>query len=312
MNHSLTIFKHIHDKYTHRKMEFDTWNDFVGLLRGLSNVPGYKPKKGEYVDHGSPLISPATFIPGHTRLNANVVSWGGWAALDIDKYSCTFEESLKLFEKYSCVCYSSASSSKENPKYRVVFELDEHVDASKIKHLWYAINSKFNELGDKQTKDLSRMYYVPAQYPDAYHFFIENKGEPICVADLLKEYTLFEKPKTFTQTLPPEIQKKLIEYKKETQLNRKDYKWTSYRDCPFVRQSLIRDYRVINESGWYHQMYRILCSIALSATKGGYPITAYEIESLAREIDADTGGWYENRPLGMEAQRALDYAYTQI
>ena len=42
-----------------------------------------------------------------------------------------------------------------------------------------------------------------------------------------------------------------------------------------------------------------------------YPITSSEIATLAREIDADTGCWYKNRPLEMEAQRALDYALGQ-
>jgi len=58
-------------------------------------------------------------------------------------------------------------------------------------------------------------------------------------------------------------------------------------------------------------MYHILCSIASSAIRMEYPITSSEIATLAREIDADTGCWYKNRPLEMEAQRALDYALGQ-
>jgi hypothetical protein len=50
-----------------------------------------------------------------------------------------------------------------------------------------------------------------------------------------------------------------------------------------------------------------MISIAGSAIKYKYPITATEISILCRQIDLETGGWYKNRPLEKEAQRALDY-----
>ena len=51
-----------------------------------------------------------------------------------------------------------------------------------------------------------------------------------------------------------------------------------------------------------------MVSIAANAIKRKYPITPDEVSKLCIEIDQDTGGWYKNRPLVLEAARAIDYA----
>jgi hypothetical protein len=56
-------------------------------------------------------------------------------------------------------------------------------------------------------------------------------------------------------------------------------------------------------------MYKIMVAVAGSAFERGYPITAKQIEELCREFDRDTGNWYDNRPLHVEADRALEYIY---
>ena len=43
-----------------------------------------------------------------------------------------------------------------------------------------------------------------------------------------------------------------------------------------------------------------------------YPITPEEISKLCKEIDNDTGGWYKNRPLNLEAARAIDFSLKSI
>ena len=56
-------------------------------------------------------------------------------------------------------------------------------------------------------------------------------------------------------------------------------------------------------------MYRIAVAVAGNAYSKGYPITSRQIEELCREFDRDTGNWYENRALHVEADRALEYIY---
>jgi hypothetical protein len=88
-----------------------------------------------------------------------------------------------------------------------------------------------------------------------------------------------------------------------------NYTWTSYRDCPFFPKTLAIEYKSISETGWYHKMYQIMVATAGSAIKKGYPITAREIAELCRQLDIDTGNWYTSRPLEVEADRAVEYAY---
>lgn len=315
MEYSLTIFKNIFDNKTNRKMVLPTWEAFVDLLEGLSKKPGYKPKKDEkFNPNSSPLISPAIFKSGETRKNANVLYWGGWAALDVDDYGDDFRAALKTFADYKCVCYSSASSSKEKPKFRIVFCLSRIVKSDEIRHFWYALNKEFNSLGDPQTKDLARMYYVPAQYPNAYNFFFENASKPpLDVDELLKKYEYAkEHVKTsIVSSLPDHIQQKIIDYRK-SQLTNTRYSWTGLHDCPFVNMRLVTEYRAITETGWYRKMFQIMISIASNATRKGYPITASEIANLCRELDNETGGWYAERNMEAEAERAIMFACKDL
>ena len=307
MSYSLTIYKNIFDNKTHKSMSFGSLEKFENLLYDLSKQPGYKPKKGEFKE-GSPLISPAAYVNGETRKNVNVTQWSKWAALDVDEYDTSFEEAIKVFKDHYFICYSSASSTKEHPKFRIVFPLSDKVPADKIRHFWFALNTEFNSLGDKQTKDLSRMYYVPAQYPNAYNFIFTHKGP------LLDPYKLMDKHEfvngfknTFADKLPDHIREEIQKYR-ETKLTNTSITWSSYSDCPFVNKHLVMEYKTINSSGWYSKMYSIMVSISANAIKRGYPITPEEVSRLCTEIDQDTGGWYNNRPLVLEAARAIDYA----
>lgn len=308
MKYSLTIFKSIFDNTTHRKMEFDNWSSVEKLFLDLSKKDGYKPKKGEHKE-GSPLISPAVYKEGEKRRNVNVISWGGWCALDIDDYDCSFDEVIKAFENIRHILYNSSSSTKEKPKFRVVIPFKRLIKADEIKHVWFALNSEFNSLADPQTKDLSRMYYVPAKYPNAYSFFKYNEECPMLDVDALMKKHPYISPKdnSFKSKLSDDMKHKLLKYKMN-QLNDTSIKWSSYRDCPFINKSLINEYRVISETGWYSKLYSIMVSIAGNAINKGYPITVQEISRLAKEIDADTGCWYKNRPLDVEAERALSFA----
>jgi hypothetical protein len=52
-----------------------------------------------------------------------------------------------------------------------------------------------------------------------------------------------------------------------------------------------------------------MVSIASNAVGKQYAITANEIETLCRQLDSETGNRYESRPLHVEANNALEYAY---
>ena len=115
----------------------------------------------------------------------------------------------------------------------------------------------------------------------------------------------------FFDRLPDAIQQQIIEHRKQ-KLDNTNIAWTSYRDCPFFPKKLEAEYRLINNTGWYHKMYQIMVAIAGNAIKRNYPITSAEISKMCRELDMETGNWYENRPLDKEADRALEYVYKNM
>jgi len=289
-------------------MEFDTWEKFESLLYGLSEKKGQKGGRDS-----SPLVSPARYILGKTRSNKSVEVWGGWACLDVDDFVCSSEHlEQTLYEKfgeYYYICYSTASSTIEQPKFRLVFPLTKEVVSKDLPHFWFAMNKEFDELGDEQTKDLSRMYYVPAQYPNAYNFIFTNKGVKIDPDMLRNKHSYVESTgNTFLDRLPPAMQEAVIQHRKNS-LDNTDYSWTSYRDCPFFPKRLEQEYRSITGTGWYHKMYQIMVAVAGNAVSNGYPISANQIATLCSELDRETGNWYQNRPLDKEADRALEYIY---
>jgi hypothetical protein len=286
------------------------------MLKQSSQHPGQKGGP-----NSSPLLSMAVYKEGTTRSNDNVEKWSRWVAVDVDElevdenYSQNplgwVQNKLKnMIGDYYYVVYSTASSKLHQPKFRIVFPLSDEVDRDRIRHFWFALNTEIEGLADKQTKDLSRMFYVPARYSGAYNFFFVNESDKYINPDeLMAKHHYEEKDgKTFLDRLPEAIRKEVIEYRK-SQLNNTDVQWTGYLDCPFFPKQLATEYKTITGSGWYHKMYQIMIATAGNAIKREYPITSKEIADLCRQLDRDTGNWYQDRPLEREADRALEWVY---
>jgi len=299
MKYSFTLFKNVFDNKTHKSQSFKDWDAFETLLYTLSKTPGEKTGP-----NAVPLISPAIYEEGETRRNVNVKEWAGWCALDVDDYEGNMDDFLSSIPYYF-VCYSTASSTKEKPKFRLVFPLTGPVLSDDIKHFWHSLNKTCLDIGDAQTKDLSRMYFIPAIYPDAYNFIFTHEGPYINPQELMNKYPRLNKDSWMTS----ELEEQLAIYKRE-QLNNTDFYWTSYRDCPFWPKELALEYRTIGETGWYHHMYKMMVRIAGNAIYKKYPIRVDEIVTLVREFDKETGDWYKNRPLDVEATRALDFVLS--
>ena len=283
-------------------MDYNSFAEFEQVLYKLSESTKYPTKKD------APLISPATYIPDTTRGNDNVIGWGMWCALDIDDFDGDIEDIKKTYGEYQFVCYSTASSTEDQPKFRLVFPLTKEVDKEKIKHFWFALNKEVGDVADAQTKDLSRMYYVPAKYKDAFNFIFSQEGKVMDPDYLMDKHPYVVPNENFFDRLPEAIKKGLIEHRKG-QLNNVNITWTNYRDCPFVNQKQIDEYKTISGTGWYAKMYQIMCTIAGNAMNRGYPITAKEVEYLCRELDGDTGNWYLKRDMYKEAERAIEFIF---
>jgi hypothetical protein len=283
-------------------MDYDSFDDFEKVLYRLANGEKYQKKTD------APLISPATYKTGTTRANANVTAWGGFGIVDVDDYEGSIENIHDKYSNYKYVCYSTASSTKEHPKFRLVFPLTEQVPADRIKHFWHALNKEIGDIADAQTKDLSRMYYVPSKYKDAYNFIFTHDGELMDPKVLMEKHRYVVKSDSFFDRLPEAIKKGLLEHKKN-QLNNTNYSWTGFADCPFVNKKQVEDYKAITGGGWYLQMYKIMVSTAGNAMQRGYPITAREIAWICQDLDNQTGSWYGKRDMVKEAERAIEFCF---
>tara|TARA_R110000822_G_scaffold27995_5_gene83128 strand:- start:4801 stop:5769 length:969 start_codon:yes stop_codon:yes gene_type:complete len=316
MTYALTIFnsprwwekagRYVYDNKTHRRLDLDNWDQFVNFLRKLSERPLNGKQDAE-------LITPAVFKPDSTRKNDNVLCWAGWAAVDVDDLVIegNLEDVLHTrFGDWDYVVYSTASSTVDQAKFRIVFNLGEQIESARLRHFWYALNQELDSIGDAQTKDLARMYYVPANYADANNFFYVNSGEPVDLDYLLAKwpYDDVRNAQSFLDRLPPAFREQVIEYRKG-KLDDTSYVWSTYADCPFWPRNMAAEYVSISSTGWYRQMYRIMIAIAGKSIEKGYNISATQIVEMCRQFDSETGNWYENRPMEVEANNALEYAY---
>ena len=307
---SLTLFKSQFDNKTDKRMDFSSFDELEKLLYGLSK----QPKKGK---KDAELISPAVYEPGTTRANKNVTAWAGWCAVDVDDIEVDGELDAfirNLIPGWRFVCYSTASSRPSKPKFRLVLPLERDVRADEIRSFWFALQSHLNDAGDKQCKDLSRMYYIPATYADAYNFIISGSGDAVDVDGLLAKYPYVDRAKsgnTFLDRLPPELAEQVVNHRKSMMQNTNIF-WSGYHDCPFWPKKLAAEYTAISETGWYHKMYQMMVAIAARALEKEYPISSKQIAELCKQFDAENGNWYENRPLDLEADRALEYAYRNV
>lgn len=313
----LTIFENLYDNKTDKQLQLSDFSEFENLLYKMSEIP----RKGK---RDSQLISPACYKEDtNRRCNENVSHWSAWAAMDVDDHDFTSEnlenELNTRYGHYNFVCYSTASSSWDHPKFRLVFPLSRNIRGSSIRHFWYALNRELESIGDPQTKDLSRMYYIPASYAGAHNFIFSNRsGSNIDPTVLMSKHEYIETrstAKNFLDRLPEAMQKEILEHRKNSMERKSHVRWTGYRDCPFVNPHLINDYKTIahvDNSGRYAMIYKIMVSIATNAIRDGYAITSDEIVGLIRELDMETSQRYTKRPLNVEADRALEFAYRKI
>jgi len=301
---SLTIFDSIYDNKTEKRMDYESFDQFEQILYKLADSDKYQKKTD------APLISPAIYKTETTRANVNVTGWGGFGIVDVDDYEGDIEEIHTKYSEYRYVCYSTASSTKEHPKFRLVFPLTEYVQVDNIKHFWFALNKEIGDIADAQTKDLSRMYYVPSKYKGSYNFIFSHDGKVMDPNSIMSKHKYVVPNESFFDKLPEAIQKGLIQHRKGS-LNNTNFTWTGYRDCPFVNKHHVDEYKVISGSGWYSKMYQIMVSTAGNAMSRGYPITAKELAWICQDLDNDTGNWYSKRDFVKEAERAIEFVFRK-
>jgi hypothetical protein len=320
-NFLITIFDSKHDKNTSKTISKRNWKQFSIFIENLSKL--------EFTKQTAPLISPAVYKEDTTRLNSNVLAWGHWAAIDVDSHP--FKNTTEIYDYLeqtqpgqAYICYSTASSTQEKPKFRLIFPLTGWLHSvDKIRRFWYSLNKELNEIVDKQTKDVSRMFYIPAQYKESTNtFFWKCDGNFLNPDELIKKHKADEifilntQNTSFLDMLPDKMKDSVLNYRKQQlNCNGKIYNWTSWKDCPFVNKNAVDDYRniaLLKADGRYRGLYQLMVSIAGIAVQKQYPISPEEIKQLILEIDDSIDGYYrkKNRKLDPEINRAISWVYS--
>jgi len=280
------------------------WDNFINTMRTISEVKGHKPYKGEYTEQG--MISSAIYAPNTKRGNKNVLGWD-MVLLDIDSgIDLNSLDQLVLDLDYNFLIYSSPSCTKDHIKIRLCLELHEFAPKEVLSQLWFAVNAMLGNIVDKQTKDKSRMMYVPARYDnteDYYHIFIECYKDKLNWEELINKYP------------SPKENEKYHLKNKLSLLKRKIYVKTNKlpcfniqaKKCPFCYDNMIDEYRLTPAGEHHLALYRFMIKVCYNAKRINYPLSIDELVDMARQLDDLDGSFYNDKKFYDSAQDAIEY-----
>ena len=284
----------------------ETWEHFCETMKAISEVEGYKPTHKEY-DKTQGLISSAIYAnEDDKRTNDNVTGWD-ILILDIDDTDKSLSQINTIFQHFDRIFYSSASCTHSKLKLRVIIPLNTTAPKEKLKEVWYAAQMWCEGLVDEQTKDMSRMHYVPARYTnkgDQYrHFFHVEKGIKLDWEALVAKYPM-----------PPEAER----FKKDNPLRK--LKRSIFVDnnplpefniqadnCPFVDDRMVNDYMLTPIGSHHTAIYKFMVQICYKAQAMNYPLDVDELADMGKQMDDMDGGFYETKKMMNNAVDAMSY-----
>lgn len=282
-----------------------SWDSFVSILNAYSQVEGYKPNIDDY-QVTQPLLSPAIYGDNKKRSNNNVLGWD-IAMMDIDDVDVDLEYIQEHFKDYNYIIYSSAGCTVDKLKLRVMIPLDEFAPSDVLSQIWHGCNEWCDGIIDKQTKDKSRLYYIPSEYTNKgklyRHIFLSNKGKNLNWKELIDKYP---SPKERDKYI---VQNKLSKLKRKIYLNNKKQPIMDIqnRDCPFVYLKMIEEYLLTPAGNHHKAIYTFMVKVCYNAQKIEYPLSLDELVQMAEQLDQLDGGFYDDKKLYDSAKDAMTY-----
>lgn len=301
-----SYFSNFYDNKPKRSFA-NSWEDFVENMRAISDVTGYKPPAGDFESDSSGLISPAIYATdGDGRRNENVVGWD-MVCMDIDDGVNDLAKVKAHFSQFSYIIYSSPNCTAQKLKLRVCIPLTKRADRKVLKQIWFALNEWCGGIIDVQTKDYSRLFYVPARYTNRgaeyTHFFVTNKGISLDWEALIDKFPS-----------PPEqdlykIKNPLLGLKRKIFQNAKGIPSMVITDpnCPFVKHWMREKYALTPVGGHHRAIYIFALQCCGNAEKIEYPLSVDELVDMMRQLDDLDGQWYDDKKLMDTAKDALSF-----
>ena len=270
------------------------WNDLMALFAEHAAQVRLISDKDQFK---IPALYPTVYADDAFRKSKdNVIGYGSWTAVDID-HVMTFD-ALKAFflEHHLDGClYTTTSHSMEDPRVRGVFLLNREIELSEFDEFWYALNEFFGKTLDPQTKNINRIYYVPAKWNDDA-LFERVIGKELDVDALLCKFPYPYKDIVISS----EIVKSKIDHIRSN-LKPTGSSWSADNA---ITEAMTSRFLSSREGG---RLFKLEVAIAKRALWMRYPITASEVESIALSYDKITTGKRRQNTL-QEAQHALSIA----
>lgn len=153
-----------------------TWQQFCAEFSSHKQVP-------EKTD--AACWSSSTYKAGDKRGNKNVVAIS-MAVIDVDN-GLPVEILIKQIEGYAYHIHSSFSHTLTNPKYRVILPLGQPIEAAEWNQTWLRINAWVGGINDPSTKDVGRIYFMPAcPLHSKDKFVFTGEGKLLNISDFAK------------------------------------------------------------------------------------------------------------------------------
>jgi hypothetical protein len=146
-----------------------TWDELCALL-SQHRVAESK--------HAGSLWSPAVYTPGARRGIAGVDSLSVFVA-DLDGES--LDALLPRVDGLDWIATTTWSHTPDDPHWHFVLRLDRSVAADDWRATWRALHAHLGIVGDPQTSDASRIYFMPQHAPGAAFEVVVGEGAPIKV-----------------------------------------------------------------------------------------------------------------------------------
>ena len=191
------------------------------------------------------------------------------------------------------------------------------MEVDEYPHLWDAMNFKFDNTIDPQTRDIVRLGFMPRAWGGKHQLSRRaiNKGH-IAVSDVLAAYPVAppavapssggQAKQGVTSTMATVVTLKANDLDRPSEVNIKDYDL-----CPFVTDGAKQAYE--QDSGRY---FAFMCRVATAALKDRYDIQPAELVYLANQADVAFGVTTKRTGTLREAERALqksvDYLASNV
>jgi hypothetical protein len=207
--------------------------------------------------------------------------------LDMDKPGWSMARLAAIFPPLRMIVHTTTSSTTDWPRMRLVMAVDRPYTAREYPSLWRWANEMTGGSLDPNTKDATRISYMPARWLGAYNDFQYYPGDFAMSVDvILKSYPI-EAPKPPPPFVP---------------LN------AAPHVAKIITDAMIANH-VGNQSG---RMFKILCAAATHHKVQGWTLTADDLCAEAITVAGQIGHRDSDANLRRECQRAIDYIADKV